>query len=76
MDMSWGFNAFRKLYSQAFQRCVIDCCHLLFADLAEVFDDPQLVDPFKLFQADHRIRGQASYVFQKNMRRKVQLLQM
>ena len=76
MDMSWSFNAFRKHYSQAFQRCVIDCRHLLFADLAKVFDDPQLVDPFKLLQADHRVCSQTPYILQKNMSRKVQLLQM
>ena len=75
MDISWSLNAFRELYSQTLQGCVIDCRHLLLADLAEVSDDPQLVDPFELLQADHGICGQASYILQKNMSRKVQLLQ-
>ncbi len=52
-SISWSLYAFREFYSQAFKGSFIDSRHLLLADLAKVFDDPQLVDSFDLFQADN-----------------------
>ena len=51
-SISWSLDAFREFYSQTFQGSLIDCRHLILADLAEVSQYPQLIDSFDLFQAD------------------------